>query len=80
MVDPPAIDYMEYLADNANPALNKEGQSPTTQDKGEKRDEKPPIGVTMRYDCLESKEIPYSFFVKLAEFDFFIFIYENDNT
>lgn len=49
MVDPPTIDYMDYLADNANPALNKEGQSPTQQDKGEaKRDEKPPIGVTMK--------------------------------
>jgi len=49
VVDPPTIDYMDYLADNANPALNKEGASPTPQEKGDtKRDEKPPITVTMK--------------------------------
>lgn len=52
MVDPPYIEFIDYVADNMNPALNKEGQSPTQQEKDKgsdaKRDEKPQIGVTMR--------------------------------
>ncbi|KAL4224695.1 Protein casc1 [Mactra antiquata] len=61
VVDPPVIDYVDYVADNMNPALNKEGQSPT-QDKDKqaetKRDEKPQIGVTMKLpeDCLFTEE------------------------
>ena len=45
---------MSYIADSVNPALmNKEGASPSQEKEKEKsqeskRDEKPPIGVTMR--------------------------------
>ncbi|KAL3842018.1 hypothetical protein ACJMK2_020090 [Sinanodonta woodiana] len=52
LVDPPEIQYMDYVADTAVLIPNKEGHSPTQADKGKetetKRDEKPPIGVTMR--------------------------------
>ena len=45
---------MAYIADNVNPALlNKEGASPSQEKEKEKsaeakRDEKPPISVTLR--------------------------------
>ena len=55
VVDPPVIEYIEYVADNMNPALNKDAQSPSQEkDKGgdAKRDERPSIGVTMRYVCV----------------------------
>lgn len=45
------IDYIDYVADNMNPALNKEEQSPTNEKDKQtdtKRDERPQIGVTMR--------------------------------
>ncbi|KAK3598788.1 hypothetical protein CHS0354_020899 [Potamilus streckersoni] len=52
LVDPPEIEYIDYVADTAVMNPNKEGHSPTQADKGKesetKRDEKPPIGVTMR--------------------------------
>ena len=54
VVDPPELEYMTYMADNVNPALmNKEGASPSQEKEKEKsaeakRDEKPPITVTMR--------------------------------
>lgn len=54
LVDPPELEYMSYIADSVNPALmNKEGASPSQEKEKEKsqeakRDEKPPIAVTMR--------------------------------
>lgn len=65
LVDPPTIEYMDYVSDNMNTLLNKDGHSPShQQDKDKtvtdttKRDEKPPIGVTMRLpeDCLFTEE------------------------
>ncbi|KAL3842016.1 hypothetical protein ACJMK2_020088 [Sinanodonta woodiana] len=52
LVDPPEIQYIDYVADTAVLIPNKEGHSPTHDHKGRdpetKRDEKPAIGVTMK--------------------------------
>ncbi|KAH3877276.1 dynein axonemal intermediate chain 7-like isoform X2 [Dreissena polymorpha] len=61
LVDPPNIEYIEYIADTMNPIVNKEGQSPIQPDKGAdqpKRDDRPPITVHMRLpeDCLFTEE------------------------
>ncbi|KAK3104097.1 hypothetical protein FSP39_024384 [Pinctada imbricata] len=54
LVDPPEIQYMDYVADYLS-QIPKENTSPT-QD--QKRDEKPPIGITMKLpsDSLFSEE------------------------
>jgi hypothetical protein len=55
VVEPPSIEHIEYIADTVNPALiqqeNKEGENEEKEkakEEGKKRDEKPPIGVSMK--------------------------------
>lgn len=48
LVDPPELEYIEYVADSVT-QLPKENQSSgNTPVQGEKRDEKPAIGITMK--------------------------------
>ncbi|WAR02748.1 AXP83-like protein [Mya arenaria] len=62
LVDPPVIEYVDYVADTMNPLLNKEGASPSQEKEKaadtQKRDEKPPIAVTLRLPmgCLFTEE------------------------
>ncbi|XP_064635495.1 dynein axonemal intermediate chain 7 homolog isoform X2 [Lineus longissimus] len=58
VVEPPMISHIEYMADTVNPALiqqqednNKEGEEgevKAVKEEGKKRDERPPIGVSMK--------------------------------
>lgn len=56
VVDPPEIEYIDYVADiMTQPPKESESNTPTNEQKNKeqqqeaKRDEKPPITVTMRY-------------------------------
>ena len=50
MVDPPELEYIEYVADSVTQIPKENQSSGNTPVQGDKRDEKPPIGITMKYE------------------------------
>ena len=48
VVDPPEIQYMEYVSDSVATAPKENQSSGNTPTQAEKREDKPPIGVMMK--------------------------------
>lgn len=48
MVDPPEIQYIDYVADSVANAPKENQSSGNTPTQSEKRDEKPSIGISMK--------------------------------
>jgi hypothetical protein len=48
VVDPPEIQYMEYVSDSVATAPKENQSSGNTPTQGEKREDKPPIGIMMK--------------------------------